>query len=109
MANTTETVRTIDDSLRFVLYGISLILDIDLRAAEIERVFSDRTHESCAKHSYEFHSSPRIRVTGRIEEYEGETVRLSVTAPEFTQELLNRIEETANHASFEGWARRRQM
>ncbi|HSH96160.1 MAG TPA: hypothetical protein VK968_18590, partial [Roseimicrobium sp.] len=54
---------------------------------------------------YTFHSSPRIQVAGCVDEYEGGTIKLSITAKNFSKTVLNQIDATTDHASFGGWAK----
>lgn len=90
----------IDDTLRYVLYGVSVVLGIDMRASEIERLFAASASGDSSAQSYEFHRSPRVVVTGRVDEHEPESVWLAVAAPKFDQSELKRLVEAARHASF---------
>jgi hypothetical protein len=90
----------IDDTLRYVLYGVSVVLGIDMRASEIERLFAASASGESTAQSYEFHRSPRVLIAGRVDEYEPESVRLSVAAPKFDQAELKRLVEAARHSSF---------
>ena len=90
----------IDDTLRYVLYGVSVVLGVDLRASEIERLFAASEEGDSTAQAYEFHGSARVRVTARVDEYEPESVWLSVVAPKFDQAELHRLVEAARHASF---------
>lgn len=74
---------TIDESLRYVLYGISVLLNVELSAREIERLFSDARAGESPAGPYVFHESPDVVVSGRVEEYELGTVWLSVLANRF--------------------------
>src|SRR5687768_17128466 len=91
---------TIDDTLRCVLYGVSVVLGINLRASEIERLFAASASGDTTARSYEFHRSPRVAVTGHVDEHEPESVWLSVAAPRFDQSELKRLVDAARHASF---------
>jgi hypothetical protein len=91
---------TIDDTLRYVLYGVSVVLGIDMRASEIERLFIACADGDSTAKSYEFHRSPLAVVTGRVDDYEPETVWLSVVARKFDQAELKRLVEAARHTSF---------
>lgn len=91
---------TIDSRLRFVLYGISITLDIQLHASEIERVFTASKLNDSKEQHYDFHRTTRAIVTGRVEEYEPESVWISVEAKKFSQSQLDRLVEATNHASF---------
>jgi hypothetical protein len=97
----------IDDVLRFVLYGVSVVLTVDLKASEIERLYTNSASGDRREQTYEFHRSPRVLVTGRVDEYEPESVWLSVAGPKFDQATLDRLVEAAKHASFGFAAARR--
>jgi hypothetical protein len=73
----------IDDTLRYVLYGVSVVLGIDMRASEIERLFVSSASDDSTAQNYEFHRSPRVLVSGRVDAYEPESVWLCVAAPNF--------------------------
>lgn len=90
----------IDDALRFVLYGISVTLEIDLAASQIEQMFTASTRSAAREQMFEFHRSPRAIVSGRIEDYEPETVWLTVQARRFDEASLKRLVDAARHASF---------
>jgi len=91
---------SIDDTLRYALYGVSVVLGIDMRASEIERLYAASASGNSTAQSYEFHRSPRVLVTGRVDEYEPGDVWLSVAARKFDQAELKRLVEAAKHASF---------
>lgn len=97
----------IDDTLRYVLYGVSVVLGIDMRSSEIERLFAAKDSGDGTARTYDFHRSPRVVVTGCVDEYEPESVWLSVSAPNFDQSELQRLREAAHHASFGLAAKRR--
>ena len=100
MPQETRELLIIDNTLRYVLYGVCVVLDIDMRAGEIERLFTASAAGDATSRSYEFHRSSRVSVLGRVDEHEPESVWLSVAAPKFNQANLKRIVETARHASF---------
>jgi hypothetical protein len=91
---------SVNDTLRYVLYGVSVVLGIDMRASEIERLFEASASGDSTAQSYEFHRSLRVLVTGRVDEYEPGDVWLSVAAKRFDQADLKRMVEAAKHASF---------
>ena len=100
MTREVTEILNINDTLRYVLYGVSVTLDIGLRASEIERLFAASASGNSCSQSYEFHCSPCVRVTGRVEEYEPESLWLTVSARNFDQTALKRLVEAAKHASF---------
>jgi hypothetical protein len=90
----------VDESLRYTLFGVSVILQIDLSAAEIERLFvASATGDSTAR-QYTFHCSPVATVTGTVDEHEPQSVRLAVKARGFDPMALARLVRAAQHASF---------
>lgn len=100
MSHKVTELMIVDDTLRYVLYGLSVVLRIDLRASEIERLFRASDSGERTAQSYEFHSSPSVSVQGRVDEYEPESVWLSVAARGFYEVDLKRLIEAARHASF---------
>lgn len=69
---------TIDDSLRLVLARLEGALGVFFAPREIERVFIDAIENQRDEKRYVFFDSPGIRVTGYVEDYEPETITLSV-------------------------------
>jgi hypothetical protein len=96
----TTQLLTVDDTLRYLLYGVSVVLRIEMRASEIERLFAASASRDSTAQLYEFHRSPRVLVTGRVDEHEPESVWLTVVARKFDQTELTRLLEAARHASF---------
>jgi hypothetical protein len=90
----------IGDTLRYVLYGVCVVLRIDMRASEIERLFNASASGDSTAQSYEFHRSAHVVVTGRVDEYEPGSVWLSVAAAKFDEAELKRLVEAARQASF---------
>ncbi len=90
----------IGPQLRFVLYGISVVLDIDLKSSEIERIFKESAEDQVSAKEYELHRSTQAVVVGQVDAYRPETISLSVTARKFDQRRLARIVETSEHKSF---------
>ena len=108
MSSEATVLVIVDEALRFVLYGVSVLLDVELRASEIERLFANSASGLSSKKDYEFHRSPRVLVTGRVDEYEPESVWLSVVAPRLDQAKLERLVEASKHASFDLSGNRRR-
>ena len=71
---------TIDDSLRLVLARLEGALGVFFKPAEIDRVFSDARDNQRDEKRYVFFESPRIRVSGYVEDYEPETIEITVDA-----------------------------
>jgi hypothetical protein len=71
---------TIDDSLRIVLARVEGALGVFFNPSEIERVFADAQGNQRDEKRYVFFDSSGIRVTGFVEDYEPETIEISVDA-----------------------------
>lgn len=80
----------IDDALRFVLFGLQCACGVEFSGRECERVFSDSRDNQVSAKSYVFFDSARLCVTGTVEEYEPETLILTVRGKQI--DLLNLIE-----------------
>lgn len=88
----------IDHGLRFVLLGLECAFDVPLSVRECERVFRDAETDQVSPKQYDFYSSPSLRISGRVEEYEPETLRLSVEGRRGCETVLVRVVESARHA-----------
>jgi hypothetical protein len=93
------------DDRRAAALRPSVLLNVELRASEIERLFAE-ARCGASPEEYTFHASPEVVVSGRVEEYVPGSVWLSVLAKRFPQPTLERLHESAQHASF-GLARLR--
>jgi hypothetical protein len=71
---------TIDESLCLVFARLEGVLGVSLSRSEIDRVFSDSLENQRDEKSYVFFDSPKIRVTGFVEDYEPETIAISVVS-----------------------------
>ncbi len=70
----------IDDSLRLVFARLEGALGVLFKSSEIERVFSDSRENQRDEKRYIFFDSPKIRVTGYVEDYEHESIEVSINA-----------------------------
>jgi len=75
-----ENPITINDSLRLVFARLEGALGVFFYVREIDRVFNDAADNQCDEKHYTFFESPKIRVTGYVEDYEPETIEISVHA-----------------------------
>jgi len=75
-------------------------LGVSFAGSECERVFRDAAEDQVSPKRYTFFESPSLRVTGRVEEYEPETVWLQVRSERRSGKLLRRIAEGAELAAF---------
>ncbi len=69
----------INERLRQCLSNLELLLGVRFDPSEIERVFSDSIADQVREKRYCFFESPRIQVRGRVDDYEPETIWLSVS------------------------------
>ncbi len=86
----------INTRLRFVLFGLECVLDVELSPAEVERVFSD-AEADLAETRYVFWSGPGLEVTGYVEEYESGTLWLTVQSRRGYKPSLSAIAERAEY------------
>ena len=99
MSEVAESLMPIDVRLRLALFGLECALGVPLSAPEAERVFRDCEGDRVSAKEYEFHQSRRLRVSGRVDEYEPETIRLRVEGDRGVAGLLARVAEGAeSHA-----------
>ncbi len=86
-----ENPITIDDSLRLVFARLEGALGVLFPAAEIDRVFVDAYENQRDEKHYVFFDSPKIRVSGYVEDYEPETIEISVSASCLQMARVNQI------------------
>ena len=91
-----ETPIIIDENLRLVFARLEGALGVYFIPSEIERVFSDATLNQRDEKEYSFLETPRVRVTGRVEEYEPEIIAISIFGP---RRHLKRCNEILKQAS----------
>ena len=82
---------TIDDSLRLVFARLEGALGVYFTAAEIDRVFFDARENQRDEKHYVFFESPNIRVAGYVEDYEPETIGITVKASRSLMARVNPI------------------
>ena len=95
MTETAEAMVPIDLTLRFVLFGLECALGVALSAAEAERAFREAVEDQVSAKDYNFHQSRNLSITGRVDEYEPETIRLRVEGPRRMAALLRTVVEAA--------------
>jgi hypothetical protein len=99
MAQVAEELLPIDVRLRFALFGLECTLGVSCAGAECERVFRDAAEDQLSAKQYMIFESPSLKVTGRVDEYEPETVWLQVSGRAGSRELFRRVaENSAFHA-----------
>lgn len=82
---------TIDASLRLVFARLEGALGVFFKPVEVDRVFTDARDEPIDEKHYVFFDSPRVRVTGYVEDYEPETIEITVRASRWTMRRVNPI------------------
>jgi hypothetical protein len=94
-----EALVPIDDGLRFVFFGLECALSIALCPLETERVFRDERADQVSAKAYTFYESPMLRVFGRVDEYEPESLFVRIEGRRDAGELLRRVVEGAESQS----------
>lgn len=95
MAEVDEELLPIDLRLRFALFASECALDVSFAGAECERVFRDGAEDQVSAKQYTFFESPCLVVTGRVNEYEPESVWIRAEGSRGIGELLRRVAEGA--------------
>jgi len=100
MADVAEELLIIDMRLRFALFGLECALGVSFAGAECERAFRDAAEDQVSAKRYTFFESPRLSVTGRVDEYEPESMWVQVQGGRGSRDLLRRVIEGAEFAAF---------
>ena len=93
MAEVAEELLPIDTKLRFALFGLECALGVTFNGVECERVFRDATENQVSAKQYVLFESPRIVVSGRVDEYEHASIWLRVQGQRGVAEVLRRVVE----------------
>jgi hypothetical protein len=67
---------------------------------EFERIFSEANEDKVSEKSYELFGAEKKKVMVKVDEYEPETITLSVLSSDIDQKKLEEIYEDANIAVF---------
>jgi len=70
---------TVDDSLRFLLFGLQCALGVEFSARECERVFADARDDQVSAKDYVLYEGTGLSVIATVAEYEPETISLVVS------------------------------
>lgn len=89
----------IDLRLRFALFGLECVLGVSFSGAECERVFRDAKGDQVSAKRYTFFTSPRLAVTGRVDEYEPESIWIRVEGGKGNSEILRRVAADSEFAA----------
>lgn len=85
----------IDTELRFALFGLECALGVSFAGAECERAFRETDEDRISEKRYAFFESKRLKVSGRVDEYEPDSIELQVSGHSGIGELLTRVAEGA--------------
>ncbi len=95
MVEVAEELLIIDHRLRFTLFGLECAFGVPFAGAECERVFRDAADDRVSAKRYKFFESTQLSVTGRVDEYEPESVWGHVEGRRGIGEVLRRVAEGA--------------
>lgn len=95
MPENAEEMLVIDHRLRFALFGLECALGVSFAGAECERVFRDAAEDQVSAKRYSFFESPRMSITGRVDEYEPESLWVRIEGDRGLGEVLHRVAEGA--------------
>ena len=99
MPEIAEELLGIDMQLRYVLFGLECVLGVSFSGAEWERVFQDSKAEQVRAKQYLFFESPILTVTGSVDTYEPESLRLRIQGNQSYAAVLQRVVEGAKYAA----------
>ena len=91
---------SIDERLRFTLFGLRCVLDVNLSGEQIEQIYSDAQADQVSAKLYVLYSNHSVRVVVRVDVYEPETAHIEVQSKIVSQERLERIYEDAQYEVF---------
>ncbi len=98
--NSSTIAVTIDERLRFALFGIQSVMGAVFSGSEIEKVFSDVETDQVSEKNYSIFENKKEKVAGFVDEYEPETLTLSVFSKLVDQKKLEEIYENAGFEVF---------
>ena len=98
---------SIDDQLRFTLFGLECALNVELDATVVEQVFSDAEGGSSSEKRYIFWAGSGTEITGYVEDYEPGDLWLTVQSRQNYKPLLSVIAERAGYHVLR-WAKWRE-
>jgi hypothetical protein len=91
-----EELIIIDLKLRFVFFGLQLVLEVPFSVSEMERVFSDARDNQASSKEYSFYESPGTKITGTVDAYESDSIHLRLRHKNATS-ILSRVIEAAHY------------
>lgn len=98
MKTEVEAIIPIDLRLRFVLYGIECIFGIEMSSCEANRVFEESRVDHVNARDYVFFERSELSISGRVDAYEPETLRLKIeTSGNRSIDLPGMVEKSEYH------------
>jgi hypothetical protein len=95
--NVEESILDIDDQLRFVLFGLECVLNVEFSPAEVERLFDAAERDPSPGGEYVFWQGRGLSVTGRVDDYASYYVSLRVESRRPVAPSLAEITERAKY------------
>jgi hypothetical protein len=100
MAEVAEVLLPIGLQLRFALFGLECAFGVSFDGVECERVFRDAAEDQVSARQYLLFQSARLVVSGRVDEYEPETIWLRVQGKAGVGEVLRQVVAGAEFHAF---------
>ena len=98
MEMVTETqLVSIDNQLRFVLFGLECALDAEFSVEAVEKIFFDGEQDAVSEKHYKLWAVNHQIVTGHVEAYEPEDIWLTVQTQKPFNPSLAAIVERAKY------------
>lgn len=99
MAEVAEELLPIDTTLRFALFGLECALGISFNGVECERIFREAAENQVSAKQYVLLESRRLIVSGRVDEYESESIWIRVQGePSIAAVMRQVVERSKSHA-----------
>ena len=80
--NTLSELVMIDENLRFILFGISCRLGIDMNSMECDKIYSDMRDGQFSNKNYTLFSRKDLEITAVVDEYEPESIWIKIILKE---------------------------
>ena len=97
MTQSARRLTTIDDSLRFALFGLECMLGVEFIVNEVERIFRDAQADQVSVKEYRLCERGALRVSGLVEEYEPDSIWIHVEGGSIGQARLDELFERAGY------------
>jgi len=100
MAEVAEELLPIGVRVRFALFGLECAFGVSFSGAECERVFREANEDQVSTKRYTLFASPRLTVTGRVDEYEPDSIWLRVVGGRGSGAVLRRVVDGSAFAEY---------